>query len=612
MDCVGVCPVTGPLSSNGRLISRQALQRSCWGLVGLVLGLLLTAFEVSAHEVRPDSLHSVATAEQGQVYRIAVEPEEVETLRQRLDVWAYLPLDKEAVVLLDEDELQRELERGTRLKLDEERTASLERHRALQAAALKDSSFDSSTAELAGHITGYPCYRTVDATYAALAAAAAAAPELARWEDIGDSWRKTMNEEEGFDHHVLVLTDSTIPGPKPVLMVMAAMHPREYVTAEVATRFALDLLHGYGNDPEITWLLRSREIHVIPQQNPDGRKEVEDGAFWRKNTNNDHCGDTLDRGVDLNRNSPWFWGGPLASFNPCDLFFLGPSAKSEPETQNIHDYMDAVFLDQKGDMDDPAPLDAEGVFISLHSFGEVLLYPWHGTSDASPNLVGLRTLGRRMGYYNGYSVCQDCIGSAGGTTPDAAYGDYGVPAFTFEMGTDFVETCSRFENLIYPGNYPALIYAAKVADRPYTAPSGPTASAVQVSDSFSSRGSGSARTVTALVDDSPFFSGGFGVESVQNIVAAKMGFDDATLWETGTSMLPVDGSFDSPTEEATGELDLIGLQPGRHLVFVVGQDASGRWGTPSAAFLEVDGDPAVIFGDSFESGGLTAWSDVEP
>ena len=54
----------------------------------------------------------------------------------------------------------------------------------------------------------------------------------------------------------------------------------------------------------------------------------------------------------------------------------------------------------------------------------------------------------------------------------------GVAAYTFEMGNDFFQECPTFEQTIYPGNLPALLYAAKAARRPYTVPSGPDSLAV--------------------------------------------------------------------------------------------------------------------------------------
>ena len=113
-----------------------------------------------------------------------------------------------------------------------------------------------------------------------------------------------------------MLTNRSIPGPKPRLAVMAAIHAREYTTAELATRFAEHLVAQYGVDADITWLLDYTEFHLIPIANPDGRKWAEAGYSWRKNTHDSMtCGYpgeeglNVNEGVDLNRNSSFKWNG---------------------------------------------------------------------------------------------------------------------------------------------------------------------------------------------------------------------------------------------------------------------------------------------------------------
>ncbi|NIV31744.1 MAG: peptidase M14, partial [Anaerolineae bacterium] len=81
----------------------------------------------------------------------------------------------------------------------------------------------------------------------------------------------------------------------------------------------------------------------------------------------------------------------------------------------------------------------------------------------------LETLGRKFGYFNGYEVCQSgepgCIYATTGTTDDWAYGELGLAAYTFELGTAFFQGCSYFEGTILPRNLPALLYAFKAARR---------------------------------------------------------------------------------------------------------------------------------------------------
>ena len=160
---------------------------------------------------------------------------------------------------------------------------------------------------------------------------------------------KTIDPNNGWDIFVLRLTQSTVPGPKPVFFANFAIHAREYTTAELGTRFAEFLAAGYGVDPDVTWLLDHHEVHLMLQSNPDGRKRAETGLLWRKNTNNDYCSNTDSRGADLNRNFDFQWaccGG--SSSSQCDTTYHGPTAASEPEIQVLQDYVKSIFPDQRG------------------------------------------------------------------------------------------------------------------------------------------------------------------------------------------------------------------------------------------------------------------------
>ena len=106
-------------------------------------------------------------------------------------------------------------------------------------------------------------------------------PDLATWTDVGDSWEKTDDPANGWDMMVLKLTRSAVPGPKPALFLSCAIHAREYTTAELCTRFAEELVAGYGSDADATWILDHHEVHLLLVTNPDGRKQAETGLSWR-------------------------------------------------------------------------------------------------------------------------------------------------------------------------------------------------------------------------------------------------------------------------------------------------------------------------------------------
>jgi len=448
-------------------------------------------------------------------------------------------------------------------------------------------------------IPGYSCYRTVEETFATAAGIATNYPDLAEWIDVGDSWEKSVGQPDGYDMMVLRLTNESIPGDKPALFVTSAIHARELTTAELSTRFAEYLIDNYNVDADVTWLLDYHEIHLLLQTNPDGRKEAEAGLSWRKNTNENYCGVTSNnRGADLNRNFTYMWnccGG--SSDNPCDSTYHGPYAGSEPETQAVMSYMQSIIPDQRGDaLDDVAPIDATGVYIDFHSYGELVMWPWGFTNDSPPNGPGMQTLGRKWAYFNDYTPRQ-AIGlyPTDGATKDFAYGVLGIPGYTIELGTAFFQNCSTFENTILPDNIPVLLYAAKAARTPYITPSGPDA--VNVSVSQSQVFEGQSVTLTAQINDTRYDNSN-GTEPTQDVVAAEF-YVDTPYWEDGATplaMSAVDGSFNETVEDATFSIDTTGWSQGRHTLFVRGLDADGNWGAVSAVFLTVqasDNEPPV-------------------
>jgi carboxypeptidase T len=453
-------------------------------------------------------------------------------------------------------------------------------------------------------ISGYPCYRTVEETFAAAQALAVAHPELATWADVGNSWEKSTGLG-GYDLMVLKLTNLAISGDKPRLFVTAAIHAREYATAELVTRFGEYLVDNYGTDADATWILDYHEVHLLLQVNPDGRKKAETGLLWRKNTNQNYCGAASNnRGADLNRNFDFQWaccGG--SSSSPCNEVYHGPYAASEPEVQAVQAYMASLFPDQRGaSLTDPAPADATGVYIDVHSYGQLVLWPWGFASSAAPNGTALQTLGRKWAYFNGYTP-EQAIGlyPTDGVSDDYAYGVLGVAAYTWEVGTAFFESCSYFESTLLPANLPALVYAAKVARSPYLTPAGPDA--ISVTLSTDNVAAGTLVTVAASIDDTRYSSGN-GREPTQNIASAEY-YVDLPPWVPGATphaMAASDGSFNNPTESAIAGIDTARWSSGKHILFVRGQDADGNWGALTGVFLSIR-EPTAVEVTSFAATG---------
>ncbi len=474
-------------------------------------------------------------------------------------------------------------------------------------------------------IPGFACYRTVEETYTSMTNLVAAKPTLASIVDIGPSFEKSRNASLGYTMKVLRInnsaTDASITD-KPNMVVFASIHAREYTPAELLTRFAEWLLNGYGTDAEATWLVDHHRFHLVLQGNPDGRKKAETGLSWRKNTNNTNgscSGNTY--GTDLNRNFPFHWNTVSGGSSPdrCNDTYHGPLRASESETQNLVTYVagiaDGSGVYQGGVLPDrrvdttsvAAPSDYKGMFIDVHSFSQLVLWPWGDTSTLAPNGPALRTLGRRMAWFNGYSPEQSAeLYATDGATDDNFYGSLGAPAYTLELGVAFFENCTTFQNTTLPNNLAALKYAARNLQAPYTMPTGPDT--VSVTSSAASVVAGASLTITASVNDSRFNQNN-GTETVQNIASAVASIDKLS-WQSGVTtiaMSAVDGAFNASSESVRATISTTGLSAGQHRVFVQATDAAGKLGTPNAVLFTVTtgSNQAPVANFSFVGNGLS-------
>jgi len=435
---------------------------------------------------------------------------------------------------------------------------------------------DRRLSNLPDTIPAYPCYRTIDELDADLGQIAAQYPSIAELISIGKSY-------EGQQLFVLRLTNRKKVGKKPVFFLMANIHGREVITPEVAMSFIERLVQNYNQDADITWLLDSTEIQVLVSANPDGHVKNEAGqpwTYWRKNTHPYGACSLYSYGVDLNRNYDFKWGCcGGSSGNACYETYRGPAAASEPEAQALQDYLLSQFPDMRGPGDlDAAPLDTPGLLITLHSYGNLVLWPWGWTTGLAPNNAGLSALGRKLASFNHYVPEQSIdLYPTDGATDDWSYGELGIASYTFEIGSGndgFYPSCSRYDALIQP-NLSALEYAAKVVRSPYLTSHGPDASQI----SLLPMGQSSALlSLTAWIDDTQ--------NGLDGITAAEY-YIDKPPWEGGVpaSFLPQDGHFDQVQEAVQALVSLDGLSPGRHMVYVRGKDSAGYWGPFTAEFF---------------------------
>ena len=465
-------------------------------------------------------------------------------------------------------------------------------------------------------------YRTADQLRQDLEDSAVAHPDIMELVDFGDSWAKTVGGLTTPDGEFLpgddllaariTLLDTAPTDPeRPVFVLMACLHAREIATPELAMRFLDVLLDGYGTDPDITWLVEQHEIWVLPLVNPDGHRMVEKGAEaghgsrpwrWRKNARaGASCswppadGDSF--GVDLNRNFPYRWGlleGVGGAGDPCNSHYRGIQGGSEPETQALMSLISALIPDKRSSPDGVAPDDTAGLFIQLHSPLRTVAWPWANTSEASANAAGLAAIGFKLATFNGYPAGQayDTIYPMSGTADDWVHSEIGAAAFLIEVGEGLMPAYNRVDNVIWPENRQALLYAAKIARSPYLTALGP-----DVRELTAAAGPDHTFDLTATADG--LFDGtsnggqtsGDQGDDGRNIAEVEFYVDDPP-WIVGaapfSTLIPTDGTLDSPLEGMSGSVDLSHLTLGRHTLFFRARNVSGVWGPISSVFVDLE------------------------
>ncbi|XP_071525251.1 carboxypeptidase B-like [Panulirus ornatus] len=203
--------------------------------------------------------------------------------------------------------------------------------------------------------------------------------------------------------------------------IEAGIHAREWISSAVA----LHIIHKLLYDDSV---MADVDVYVVPMANPDGYVYTwTNDRLWRKNRRpvaNSSCD-----GVDLNRN----WDdhfGVGASSHACSEIYDGLFAFSEPETQALRDAM------QK-------EKDNLILVLSLHSFGQTLLYPWGwSATKEAPGTLQLIAVGKifveaiRAATGRHYSVKNSArdLYVASGTTDDWAMAVLGTKyVYTVEL-----------------------------------------------------------------------------------------------------------------------------------------------------------------------------------
>uniref|UniRef100_A0A1B0DRJ8 Peptidase M14 domain-containing protein n=1 Tax=Phlebotomus papatasi TaxID=29031 RepID=A0A1B0DRJ8_PHLPP len=174
---------------------------------------------------------------------------------------------------------------------------------------------------------------------------------------------------------VVRISNTNFDGTKPKIFIDSGIHAREWIAPMAAVYLIHELVsHSYEHADflECDWI-------IIPIANPDGYQFSHDvNRMWRK-TRSINPGSTCI-GTDPNRNYRYRWGFAGVSTNPCSDIFMGPAPHSEREVQVVSSELTR---------------EAAGVrlYLSFHSFGDWLIYPWGYDRIYHPNYEQLDEVG---------------------------------------------------------------------------------------------------------------------------------------------------------------------------------------------------------------------------
>ncbi|CAK1587072.1 unnamed protein product [Parnassius mnemosyne] len=240
----------------------------------------------------------------------------------------------------------------------------------------------------------------------------------------------------------------------------AGIHAREWIAPAVNTFIADYVVRNFNTLPTS---FTNKDWYFLPVANPDGYEyshKVE--RLWRKNRAwyGGQC-----FGVDINRNFSFAWGGRGSSGDPTSPVFRGREPFSEPESSAMRDILIRSGIKFK-------------VYVTLHSYGQVIVFPFGYRDELCPDYVRLlegatvmsKAIYASTGNTYKVGISRDVMYGASGTSTDWSYGSAHIPfTYLIELRSkqhkfllpkeEIQETCNEILNCIkalmeFVDNYP--------------------------------------------------------------------------------------------------------------------------------------------------------------
>ncbi|XP_026736513.1 carboxypeptidase B-like [Trichoplusia ni] len=192
---------------------------------------------------------------------------------------------------------------------------------------------------------------------------------------------------------------------KPIVVVEAAINPRDWITIPAALNVVDQILEESKFIKDLEWI-------IIPVTNPDGYEYSHTNLrLWTKSRSTRSNLGIICPGVNINRNFDLDWLHFDSSSSPCSHLYAGVEAFSEIEAQMIKD----IIQENKSRIK---------LYISLQNNGGYISYPWNYERAASGmfrqhHLLGLEMVKSMKNPYK-LGVGSSIFDRASGTSSDYA------------------------------------------------------------------------------------------------------------------------------------------------------------------------------------------------
>ncbi|XP_010859357.1 PREDICTED: carboxypeptidase O [Bison bison bison] len=263
-----------------------------------------------------------------------------------------------------------------------------------------------------------------------------------RYHPMGEiyQWMSEIREKytEVVTQHFLGMTYESRPmyylkisqpssNPKKIIWMDCGIHAREWIAPAFCQWFVKEILQNYEDNSRIRRLLKNLDFYVLPVFNIDGYIYTwTTDRLWRKSRSSHNNGTCF--GTDLNRNFDASWCSIGASHNCESLTFCGTGPMSEPETKAV-----SSFIESKK--------ENIACFLTMHSYGQLILVPYGYTKNKSNNHEELIQVGQKAAnalkakHGTNYRVgsSADILYATSGSSRDWAR-DIGIRfSYTFEL-----------------------------------------------------------------------------------------------------------------------------------------------------------------------------------